>query len=89
MNTSTIQIRIDSQTKKNAKKILGDMGLDISSGVKIYLKQVIKTGSIPFFIRTINGFTPEQEKQMIIESKNALKNKKYLNIKNLHDDLLK
>lgn len=89
MNTSTIQIRIDAQTKKDAQKTFNDMGLDISSGVKIYLKQVVKTGSIPFSIRTINGFTPKQEKQMIRESRESIKRKNYPNIKELHNNLLK
>ncbi|MHB8913556.1 MAG: type II toxin-antitoxin system RelB/DinJ family antitoxin [Minisyncoccota bacterium] len=87
--TSTIQVRVDSQTKKKADETLRKMGLDMSSGVKIFLHQVVRSGSIPFMIRTENGFTPEQELQMIRETRAALKNsKRYKNSKELFSDIL-
>jgi DNA-damage-inducible protein J len=61
--TTTIQIRIDQKTKRAAEKTFKKMGLDTSSGIKLYLHQVIKSHSIPFTIRTANGFTPAQEKK--------------------------
>ncbi len=87
--TSTIQVRVDSQTKKKADETIRKMGLDMSSGVKIFLHQVVRSGSIPFMIRTENGFTPEQELQMIRETRAALKNsKRYKNSKELFSDIL-
>ncbi len=74
--TSTIQVRVDSRVKKNADEAFKNMGLDMSSGVKLFLHQVVRSGSIPFVIRTENGFTPEQEQQMLKETKAALKNSK-------------
>ena len=85
---SIIQIRIDKETKNQAKKIFEKMGLDISSGVKVYLKQVVLSRSIPFELRTENGFTPDQEKRMIKEAKWALKNgKRHTSIDQLFRDL--
>lgn len=64
--------------------------MDFSTGVKIYLKQVAHTQSIPFKIRTENGFTPEQELEMIKEVDWALKHgKSYKSAKELFDDILK
>ena len=74
--TSTIQVRVDSRMKKSADRAFHDMGLDMSSGVKLFLHQVVRSGSIPFSIRTENGFTPEQEQEMIRETKAALKSGK-------------
>ncbi len=51
MNT-TLQIRIDSKTKTAARKVFRDLGVDMSSGVKMFLQQVVNTESIPFEIRT-------------------------------------
>lgn len=76
MNTSTLQIRIDSKIKMAAQKTLSDLGLDISSATKIFLKQVISTKSIPFEIRTENGFTPKQEDKMLKEIEWAKKHGK-------------
>ena len=89
MNT-TIQIRVDKKMKREVSKAFKDMGLDISSGVKLFLHQVVKSQTIPFPIRTANGFTVEQERQMIRETKEALKSgKSYKTAKELFDDILK
>jgi addiction module RelB/DinJ family antitoxin len=49
MNT-TINVRIDSKTKKSAKKVLDGLGFDISSAVKVFLEKVISVRGIPFVI---------------------------------------
>ncbi|MFA5080563.1 MAG: type II toxin-antitoxin system RelB/DinJ family antitoxin [Candidatus Paceibacterota bacterium] len=56
-NCEQLQIRIDSKTKNEAKKILEGLGLDMSSAVKIFLRQVINTRNFPCEIRDENGFT--------------------------------
>ena len=87
---STIQIRIDTKTKKDADKTFKDMGLDMSSGVKLFLHQVIRSRSLPFQIRTANGYTPEYEDRMVKEGDYALKHgKSYKNAKEIFDDILK
>ncbi len=87
---STIQIRVGEDTKKKADRAFKNMGLDLSSGIKIYLQQVIHSGSIPFVIRTKNGFTPEQEKNMLMETKETLAHgKSFANAQELFDDVLK
>ncbi len=88
--TTTIQIRVDEKMKKEASKAFKGMGLDISSGVKLFLHQVVKSQSIPFPIRTVNGFTVEQERQMIKETQEALrKGKSYRTAEEMFDDILK
>ena len=89
MNT-TIQIRVNKNTKKEADKTFKKMGLDISSGIKLFLHRVIQSRSIPFQIRTENGFTQEQEKKMLKETEYALKHgKSYASIEELHNDIMK
>ena len=56
---TTIQLRINKKTKEQAQNIFKKMGMDMSSGMKLFLSQVIRTKSIPFIARTENGFTPE------------------------------
>lgn len=89
MNT-TIQIRVDGKMKKAASETFKGMGLDISSGIKLFLHQVVKSKTIPFPIRTANGFTPAQERKIIRETNEALRSgKSYTSIEELHADLLK
>ena len=47
MNT-TMQIRIDSPTKIKAQKAFKSMGFDMSSGVKMFLNQVVIDQCMPF-----------------------------------------
>lgn len=68
MNT-TLQVRIDSKIKKSATKIFESLGLDLSSGIKMYLSQVLLKKGIPFQVLTENGYTPEFEKRLVKESK--------------------
>jgi DNA-damage-inducible protein J len=88
MNT-TIQIRIDQKTKREARKVFENIGLDMSSGVKLYLTHVVNTGSMPFTPRTKNGFTSEQEQQMLRETEHAIKyGKDYSSVEEMHKAIL-
>ena len=66
---STVQVRIDPQTKRTAALIFEKLGLDVSTAVKIYFAQVVRTQGIPFPLVTKNGFTPHEEKLLLKESK--------------------
>lgn len=85
---SQIQVRIDTKTKEEAKKVFGEIGLDTSSAVKIFLKEVARSGHFPIDLRTINGFTLEQEREMIRETKKAIKySKSYITAEEMHKDI--
>lgn len=68
---STIQIRIDEKTKKSARKILDKIGIDMSSAIKAYLKQIVIRKRIPFRFITKNGLTLEEERAILKASKEA------------------
>lgn len=67
--SNTIQVRIDTKTKKNVTRIFENLGFDLSTGVKIYFQQVIRERGIPFPLVTENGFTPAEEKKLLAESR--------------------
>lgn len=48
MSTSTFSIRIDSQLKAAVEACLEDMGLNMSTAINIYLRQIVKHQGIPF-----------------------------------------
>jgi DNA-damage-inducible protein J len=76
MKTTTLQLRIDQKTKTDVQKIINKMGLDMSSAVTLFLRQIIVTKSIPFQIRTVNGFTSTFEKSLLEASEETMKNNK-------------
>ena len=62
---TTLQIRIKDDTKKQAKKVLDTLGLDMSGAITLFLHQVILRKGIPFPIVTENGFTPAFEAEVL------------------------
>lgn len=68
---TTIQIRIDERTKRSTKKIFKKYGLDLTSGIKLYLSQVDIRKRIPHELLTVNGMTEAQEDEILRISKEA------------------
>jgi len=72
---SNIQIRIDEKEKKSAKKIFEKLGLDMSSAIKLFLKQTTLRKGLPFLLLTENGLTLEEEDKIIKAAEEAKKGK--------------
>ena len=43
-------ISIDADTKAKAQELLSDLGLDLSTAVNIFLRQMVRENAIPFTI---------------------------------------
>jgi DNA-damage-inducible protein J len=50
MSTATLQVRLDNQLKKEADMFFSAAGLDITSAVRLFLRQVEIRQAIPFEI---------------------------------------
>ncbi len=50
MATAPTQIRIDADIKKQASELFGNLGLDMSSAVNLFLHQCVLRGGLPFSI---------------------------------------
>lgn len=84
---STLSIRIEEKTKREANKTLTALGLDMSSAVKLFLNQVIIEQGIPFKpSRTPREIREEYDR----EAAWALKyGKRYTSAKEMFQDILK
>jgi len=58
---SNIQIRIDKKEKEEVKKILDKLGLDMSSAIKLFLRQTKIKKGLPFLLLTENNLTVEED----------------------------
>lgn len=70
--TQAIQVRIDSTLKKQADKVLDEIGLDLPTAIRLFLKKVVVTRAIPFELKsdlTVNGFTEEFENEVLEAAK--------------------
>ena len=55
MASTNINIRTNSELKAKAQEILNDLGLDMSTAVNIFLKQIVYKQAIPFEIAKAVG----------------------------------
>jgi len=85
-----VNIRLDDATKFNAEMTLAAMGLTIPVLVNMLLKQVIRTGSVPFEITTgQDPFYSESNMKMLRRIKadaDAGRNMHYHDIIEVDDD---
>ena len=81
-----INVRVEDKTKRLASKTLADIGLDMSSAVNLFLKQVVVDQGLPF---TPSKKDPKKIRaQWDREVAQALKSgKRYTNTKALFKDL--
>ena len=51
MPTTNLNIRTDTEIKAAAEQLFGELGLNLTTAVNLFLRQAIRTGGIPFEIR--------------------------------------
>mgnify|MGYP004588016851 FL=1 len=51
MSATTMNIRVDSDIKNNAKKIFAELGMDLTTAVNIFLRQSIREHGMPFELK--------------------------------------
>ena len=56
---ATIQLRVDDQVKKEATEIFEELGLDLSTAIRMFLKRSIAVGGVPFGMQ-LNASSPNK-----------------------------
>jgi len=64
MSMSTINIRIDEDLKNKSEMVLEDMGLNMTTAFKIFLKEVVRSRSIPFKIKSDLFYSESNQKAL-------------------------
>ena len=92
MQTSNIQVRVDTKLKKQAEKILDNMGMDMATLLRMTLKRLVLAKNLPFPLGTSeeldeNGFTKKQQKELdkAIKELDNPKKKHYGPFKNMDE----
>ena len=70
MATSTLQIRVDSRLRHDAESLLEMAGLDMSSAVRLFLRQFVIRRKLPFDVVTepSDPFWSEANQRVLRES---------------------
>ncbi|MGI2327632.1 type II toxin-antitoxin system RelB/DinJ family antitoxin [Planococcus sp. YIM B11945] len=45
---ATVQVRVDEDVKNQAVEVLNDLGMDTSTAINVFLRQVIAENGLPF-----------------------------------------
>lgn len=45
---ATLQIRLDDELKERAQAVAAEMGLELSSAIRVFLAQMVKENALPF-----------------------------------------
>lgn len=89
MATVNMSIRMDKELKKQADAMLADMGLNMTTAMNMFLRQVVRQGRIPFEIATDipNAETVAAIKEMDDMISGKVPAKKYSSTDELFKDL--
>jgi len=71
MANTNLNIRLDSEIKKKAQQIFANLGLDTTTAINIFLRQVIRTNGLPFEVK---ADIPNEETLEAIDKIKELKN---------------
>ena len=64
MSTTNLNIRMDKKVKEDAEKIFGELGLNMTSAINIFLRASIRESGIPFALKLD---VPNEETTLAIE----------------------
>jgi addiction module RelB/DinJ family antitoxin len=62
-NSVLVQAKVPVEVKETSEQILNDLGLDLSTAIRIFLFKVKQTRSLPFSIGCDYNYPPEISKE--------------------------
>ena len=89
MATSVLQTRVDTETKLEAESLFDSLGLDITTAIRLFLRQSINQQRIPFDIVPPKYNFSEETLAAIDEARKISKDssvKSYSSAKELFED---
>ena len=54
-NTTLVQLKVDSEIKEDVSRIYENLGLDLPTAIRIFFKNSIAVGGLPFELREENA----------------------------------
>ena len=64
MSTTTMTVRMDKEVKTQAQQIFGELGMDMTTAINVFLRQAIRHNGFPFDVRIS---TPNKVTQQVLE----------------------
>lgn len=55
----TLQIRVPDELREEADRVLDEIGMDMSTAIRVYLKKIVASRSIPFALEAAQPWATE------------------------------
>jgi len=65
MTTARISVNIDREIKQNAQRILGEIGMDLTTAIDLLLRTIVREERIPFNLQTEKAYRDSAYKQYV------------------------
>ena len=72
MATTNLNVRIDEDLKKRAEQLFAELGLNMSSAIKVFLRSSVDYNGIPFEIRKTNRAGTVSDDEILSLSKSLI-----------------
>jgi len=56
MSTARISVNVDGEVKQNAQRILGEIGMDLTTAIDLLLRTIVREERIPFNLQTEKSY---------------------------------
>ena len=50
-NTTNFSVRMDSEIKKQCEQLYGELGMNLTTAINVFLRQSLRVGGFPFDVR--------------------------------------
>lgn len=70
MANTSMNIRMDSEVKKQAEELFSEIGMNMTTAINIFLKQAIRQNGIPFELKI--NVPNEITKKALIDAENGV-----------------
>ena len=50
-NTTNFSVRMDSDIKKQCETLYGELGINLTTAINVFLRQLLRVGGFPFEVR--------------------------------------
>ena len=71
MATTNLNVRVDTELKKSAEKVFGELGMSLTTALTVFLRQSVRSNGIPFDLRLE---VPNEETLKAIDDANNNRN---------------
>jgi len=65
MSNARISVNVDSEIKQNAQKILGEIGMDLTTAIDLLLRTIVREERIPFNLQTERAYREAAHREYI------------------------